>query len=64
MPSMTESAPLEVFAVGPNPLRRRTLEVAPAEPPSNDLEIPAPPVEIAEVAVIPRPFRADEAEAR
>jgi hypothetical protein len=60
MPSMTESTVLEVYAVGPAPLGRRSIEIAAAEPPANTFEIPEPSLELADVAVIPRPFRADE----
>jgi len=41
MPSMT-GASFDVYAEGADPLGRRTLEVAAAEPPSNEVVIPAP----------------------
>ena len=61
MPSMTESTLFDVYAEGADPLGRRSLEVAAAEPPANDLRIETPPLELAELAVVPRPFR-DSAE--
>jgi hypothetical protein len=64
MPSMTEYQVLEVYAVSPTPLGRHTLELAAAEPPANDFEIPTPELELADVAVIPRPFRTGDAAAR
>ena len=64
MPSMTDSTVLEVYAVSPTPLGRHTFEVAAAEPPANDFEIPMPELELAELAVIPRPFRSDDSVAR
>jgi len=57
MPSMAE---LEVYAEAA-PLGRHNIEVAAAEPPSNELEAFAPEIELADVAVIPRPFRTDDA---
>jgi len=56
MPSMAE---LEVYAEA-EPLGRHNVEVAAAEPPSNELEAFAPEIELADVAVIPRPFRTDD----
>jgi hypothetical protein len=56
MPSMTE---LEVFAESA-PLGRHNVEVAAAEPPTNDIEAFTPEIELADVAVIPRPFRTDD----
>jgi hypothetical protein len=38
----------------------RTLERA-VEPPSNDLVIAAPPLEVPELAVVPRPFHDEPA---
>jgi hypothetical protein len=61
MPSMLETDLFEVFATGSEPLRPRDVEVAAAEPPKNEVEIPPPELELAEVAVIPRPFRTDDA---
>jgi hypothetical protein len=57
MPSMTE---LEVYAEAA-PLGRHNVEVAAAEPPSNEIEAFTPEIELADVAVIPRPFRTDDA---
>jgi len=56
MPSMAE---LEVYAEAA-PLGRHNVEVAAAEPPSNELEAFAPEIELADVTVIPRPFRTDD----
>jgi hypothetical protein len=39
----------------------RTLEIE-IEPPSNDLVIAAPPLEVPELAVVPRPFRDENAQ--
>jgi hypothetical protein len=39
----------------------RTLEIE-VEPPSNDLVIAAPPLEVPELAVVPRPFRDEPAQ--
>jgi hypothetical protein len=64
MPSMTDSTVLEVYAVGPTSPQRHTFEIAAAEPPANDIEIPKPELELAELAVIPRPFRADDSAPR
>jgi hypothetical protein len=64
MPSMSEARPVEEFA--PQSLSevpaRPELELAAAEPPPN--EIAPPRVEIERNAVIPRPFRNGDAEAR
>ena len=57
MPSMTESSLFDVYADGSDPLGRRSLEVAAAEPPANDLSIQSPDLELAELAIVPRPFR-------
>jgi hypothetical protein len=57
MPSMTESALFDVYAEGADPLGRRNIEIASAEPPSNDLKIEAPELELHELSIIPRPFR-------
>jgi hypothetical protein len=58
MPSMTASS-FDVYAEGADPLGRRTLEVAAAEPPSNEVVIPSPRLEMSDLAVVPRPFRDD-----
>jgi hypothetical protein len=60
MPSMTESALFDVYAEGTDPLGRPNLEIADAAPPSNDLQIEVPELELNELAVIPRPFRDGE----
>jgi hypothetical protein len=57
MPSMTESSLFDVYADGTDPLKRRALEVAAAEPPVNELKIESPKLELAELAIVPRPFR-------
>jgi hypothetical protein len=57
LPSIAESSFVDVYAEGTEPLGRPSLEVAAAAPPANDVPIATPVVEIAELAVIPRPFR-------
>jgi hypothetical protein len=57
MPSMSNSLAFDVYPEGNEPLGRPSLEVAAVEPPSNELVIAAPRIEIADLAVIPRPFR-------
>ena len=57
MPSMSDSLAFDVYPEGNEPLGRPSLEVAAAEPPSNELVIATPRLEIADLAVIPRPFR-------
>ena len=64
LPSMTESMLFDVYADGSAPLGRRTVEVAPAEPPTNDFDIQSPNIELAELAIVPRPFRDDSAAQR
>jgi hypothetical protein len=54
MPSMS-SPSFDVYAEGADPLGRRTLEIAAAEPPVNDFVIAAPQLELTELAVVPRP---------
>jgi hypothetical protein len=57
-PSMKGSTSFDVYADGAaTPLGRRTLEIEAAEPPSNDLVIASPQLELTELAVVPRPFR-------
>ncbi len=56
MPSMAE---LEIYAEA-EPLGRHNIEVAAAEPPANELGVFTPEIELADVAVIPRPFRIDD----
>ena len=55
------SPSFDVYAEGSDPLGRRTLEIEAAEPPSNDLVIPAPQIELTDLAVVPRPFGAETA---
>jgi hypothetical protein len=55
MPSMTRSPAFDVYADGSDPLGRPTLEIE-AEPPSNELVIAEPRLEITDLAVVPRPF--------
>jgi hypothetical protein len=62
MPSMTSSPSFDVYAEGADPLGRRTLEIAAAEPPPNDLVIEQPRLEMTDLAVVPRPFRDDLAQ--
>jgi hypothetical protein len=57
MPSMAE---LEVYAEA-EPLGRHHVEVEAAGPPANDIEAFTPEIELADVAVIPRPFRTEDA---
>ena len=60
MPSMSRAPSFAVYADG-DPLLRPSLEIAAAEPPPNDFVIAEPPLEITELALVPRPFRDDEA---
>jgi hypothetical protein len=55
MPSMSSPA-FDVYAEGADPLGRRTLEIAAAEPPANDLVIASPRLEMTDLQVVPRPF--------
>jgi hypothetical protein len=57
MPSMTESTLFDVYADGRDALTRPAFEIEAAAPPSNELVIDAPSLDIAELAVVPRPFR-------
>ena len=61
MPSMTSASSFDVYAEGADPLGRHTLEIAAVEPPANDLVIASPRLELADLAVAPRPFRDDVA---
>ena len=62
MPSMSPA--FDVYADGTEPLGRRTLAVENVEPPANEFEI-QPELELTtELAIVPRPFRADDAAAR
>jgi hypothetical protein len=58
MPSM--SSAFDVYADGTDPLGRRAFEVENVEPPTNELRI-QPELELPELAIVPRPFRADDA---
>ncbi len=58
MPSMTESSLFDVYADGANPLGPRSLEIEAAVPPPNEFNIASPELELAELAIVPRPFRA------
>lgn len=57
----SSSPSFDVYADGADALGRRSLEVAEAEPPSNELVIAEPRLELTELAVVPRPFRDDAA---
>jgi hypothetical protein len=59
MPSM--SPLFDVYAEGTGPLGRRTLEVEVAEPPPNTIEIASPQLVLTDLAIVPRPFRSDDA---
>jgi hypothetical protein len=59
MPSMAE---LEVYAEA-EPLGRHSVEVEAAVPPANDIAAFTPEIELADVALIPRPFLTDDADA-
>jgi hypothetical protein len=52
----------DVYADGSETLGRPSLEIEEAAPPSNDLVIAAPPLEVPELSVVPRPFRDDTAQ--
>ena len=60
MPSMTDFS-FDVYADRTDPLGRRSLEVAAAEPPANELLIQSPKIELNDLALVPRPFRKDDA---
>ena len=62
LPSMARSASFDVYADGSERLGRPSLELEEAAPPPNDLVIAAPPLEVPELSVIPRPFRDDTAQ--
>lgn len=49
----------DVYADGSEALGRPTLEIEEVAPPPNDLVITAPPLEVPELSVVPRPFRDD-----
>jgi hypothetical protein len=52
----------DVYANGSEALGRPSLEIEQAAPPPNDLVIAAPPLEVPELSVVPRPFRDDTAQ--
>jgi hypothetical protein len=62
MPSMSPS--FDVYADRADPLGRRALEVENVEPPANELEIEPELALTTELAIVPRPFRADDAVAQ
>jgi hypothetical protein len=59
LPSMARDEPLDAYE-GNELLGPRSIEID-VEPPSNDIVI-APPLDVPELAVVPRPFRADTAQ--
>ena len=59
MPSMAEH---QVYAEA-EPLGVHSVVVEAVEPPTNEIEAFTPKIELADVAVIPRPFRADDSNA-
>ena len=59
LPSMSHEESLDASA-GAELLRRHAIEID-AEPPSNEIVI-APPLDVPELAVVPRPFRDDTAQ--
>jgi hypothetical protein len=56
---MARDEPLDAYE-GNELLGPRSIEID-VEPPSNDIVI-APPLDVPELAVVPRPFRADTAQ--
>jgi len=61
LPSMRDSPSFDVYADGAEPLGRPTLQLEAVEPPSNELVISSPRIEMTDLAAVPRPFR-DERE--
>ncbi len=59
MPTM-QGASFDVYADGSDPFSRRAIEVE-AQPPANSFEIAAPELTLTELAIVPRPFQADDA---
>jgi hypothetical protein len=57
LPSMSHSPSFDVYADGSSETLDRPISEIAAEPPANDLVIPALPLEVPELAVVPRPFR-------
>ena len=60
LPSMTDSTLFDVYADGADPLGRRPLEIAAAEPPASDVVFAPPQIELTGLEIVPRPFRNDE----
>ena len=56
------SSSFEVYADGRTSFGRPSVEIEEVAPPSNDLVIAEPPLEVPELSVIPRPFRDDTAQ--
>jgi hypothetical protein len=56
------SSSFEVYADGSTSLGRPSIEIGEVAPPSNDLVIAEPQLEVPELSVIPRPFRDDTAQ--
>jgi hypothetical protein len=52
----------DVYADGSEALGRPSLEIEEVAPPPNDLVIAAPPLEVPELSIVPRPFRDDTAQ--
>jgi hypothetical protein len=61
MPSMSRSPSFDVYADGGDPLGRHSIEVAAAEPPSNEIVIAEPPLDI-DLGGVPGPFRDETAQ--
>ncbi len=59
MPSMTESALVDLYREDADTPGRPGLAVVHAEPPSNELRIDVPKLELDDLSGIPRPFRSD-----
>ena len=59
LPTM-QGASFDVYADGRDPLSRRAIEVE-AEPPANSFEIADPELTLTDLAIVPRPFQADDA---
>lgn len=57
LPSIGESALFDVYADGADRLGRPSLEIEAAEPPSNELVIASPRIELTDLTALPRPFR-------
>jgi hypothetical protein len=57
MQPMRESVVVDVYGEAGDPLGRRSLEIAAAEPPANDLLIQSPELELADLEIVPQPLR-------